>query len=236
MATEGASAARATLPTLPRPGAGLALFDLDRTLLPGSSLPALGRALVAAGLLPRRRLATAALRQARFTRRGASDAEVDRLRERALGAVTGLDHGQVRALAGDVATGLAATVRPSARSIIELHRRAGDFLVVLSASPQELVDAVTVALGCHRGIGTRSEVANGLLTGRLDGPFCYGPGKLARLRDALASVDLGSAWAYADSASDIPLLRACGRPVAINPDRRLRAVATDEGWPIVQFP
>ena len=76
---------------------------------------------------------------------------------------------------------------------------------------------------------------DGRFTGRLDGPFCYGAGKLERLTAALGPVDLAAAYAYADSGSDVPLLEACGNPVAVRPDRRLRAVALSHGWPIIRL-
>ena len=63
----------------------------------------------------------------------------------------------------------------------------------------------------------------------------HGPGKLERLRAELGEVDLGRAFAYADSGSDLPLLRACGGPVAVNPDRRLREVAASAGWPVLRL-
>ncbi|MEY2571670.1 MAG: hypothetical protein QOE63_2020 [Acidimicrobiaceae bacterium] len=117
--------------------------------------------------------------------------------------------------------------------LLEHHLAAGDFCVVLSASPHELVEVIGASLGAHRAIGTRAAVTDGYLTGELDGPFCYGPGKLARLRNALGPVDLHDAWAYADSRSDLPLLQACGHPVAVNPDRALRKVAARHEWPVI---
>jgi hypothetical protein len=88
------------------------------------------------------------------------------------------------------------------------------------------------------GIGTAYAVdANGLLTGDLDGPFMYGEGKVAAMRDFAAShdIDLGESWAYSDSASDLPMLRAVGNPVAVNPDEELAVVARQEGWRIMRF-
>ena len=73
------------------------------------------------------------------------------------------------------------------------------------------------------------------VTGRLDGPFCYGSAKIDRLVTDVGAVDLRRAVAYADSASDLPVLLACGTPVAVNPDRGLRAVAVDRRWPIMRF-
>lgn len=214
-------------------GQPMALFDLDRTLLPGSSLELLGRALAREGLVSRRRLARGLAQQVWFTRRGSSDAGVDRLRREGLVLVAGLDAEPLVALARRVGADLAASVRPEMALRVRRHREAGHFCAVVSASPQPLVEALAGALGLHRAIGTCGAVADGRFTGGLDGAFCYGTGKVERLRVALGDVDLTRAWAYADSASDLPLLEACGHPVAVGPDRALRRIARSRSWPVV---
>jgi HAD superfamily hydrolase (TIGR01490 family) len=215
------------------PGTPIALFDLDRTLLPGSSLEALGRALAAEGLVSRRRLARAAAEQVRFQRRGASDATAARLCTEGLGVIAGVERDRLVPLVRQVGEALADLPVPGVRMLLQRHLDAGHFCVVLSASPQELVEVVCARLGLHRAVGTCAEVADGRFTGGLDGVFCYGPGKLARLRQALGRVDLTRAWAYADSISDLPVLAACAHPVAVNPDRALRKQARANRWPIV---
>jgi HAD superfamily hydrolase (TIGR01490 family) len=224
------------LPTVPSPDVGpgrLALFDLDRTLLPGSSLLPLARAVARAGLVRRHELLVGFLRNLAFRRFGASDRTTEHLRDKALSVVAGCEVTSLRAVLDPVAEELAAIARPSLVSLLEAHVRSGDFCVVLSASPQELVEKVAEHLGAHRGIGTRAEILDGRFTGRVEGPFCYRDGKLARLVEALGTVELGAVWAYADSSSDLPLLEAVGCPVAVDPDRRLRAVARGRGWPII---
>ena len=224
---------------LARPGAAgsgrVALFDLDRTLLPGSSLVTLGRSLAADRLLARRTLLVGVARDAAFRRRGASDGQAERLRAAALRHVAGLEVDRVRALVCEIGERLAAEARPGMVLLLRRHVAAGDRVIVLSASPQELVDAVATHVGAHHGIGTRAAIVDGRYTGELDGPFCYGPGKLARLRDEVGPLPLGDATGYADSASDVPILEACGEPVAVNPDRRLGRIATARGWPVVRF-
>jgi phosphoserine phosphatase len=182
----------------------VAIFDLDRTLIPGSSLVPLARQLVRRGLLPRRRLAGAVARNAHFARRGASTAAAERILADALAAAAGAPVTELRNAVFDAAEEIVRSVRPG------VHQRAD----------------------LDIGIGTRVEVRDRVLTGRLDGPFCHGDGKLARLRDELR-VDLRRATAYTDAASDLPLLRACAHPVAVRPDHALEAVARLEGWPIV---
>lgn len=218
---------------VPGAGAGLVLFDLDRTLLPGSSMFALGRALAAAGLVDRRRLLGAVAQEARYRAVGAGDATVARLRADALAHIAGLARDPFEVVAAGVARTLVRQVSPGARLLLDRHLAAGDFVVVLSASPQELLDRIVAGLGAHRAVGTRAEVVDGRYTGRLDGAFCYGAGKLTRLAAALGPVALDDAWGYADSASDLPVLAAVGHPVAVNPDRTLRAVAKRRRWPVV---
>ena len=135
----------------------------------------------------------------------------------------------------EVASEVAASVYPGARWLLEEHLERGDFCIVLSASPHELVSAVSGLLGAHRGVGTVAEVVDGCYTGRLSGPFCQGRGKLDRLAQEVGPVQLSQAAAYSDSSSDLVLLRSCRRPVAVNPDRALRAAARASGWPILRF-
>jgi phosphoserine phosphatase len=88
------------------------------------------------------------------------------------------------------------------------------------------------------GIGARSEIVDGRYTGRPgDGPFTYREGKAQAIRDLAAAegFDLAASYAYSDSESDLPMLRAVGHPVAVNPDATLERVAREEGWEILRF-
>src|SRR5690606_26061257 len=87
------------------------------------------------------------------------------------------------------------------------------------------------------GIGARSEIVDGVYTGRPDGPFTYREGKADAIRALAAAegIDLAASWAYSDSESDLPMLRAVGHPVAVNPDAELARVAREEGWTVLRF-
>lgn len=212
-----------------------AAFDVDRTLLPGSSLRRLALALLNEGFVTRRAIAAELARERGFARRGASDATVDGLRARLLRLAAGRDHAELASVARRVGRDLVADVYPAARWLVDRHLEAGHFCVLVSASPQELVEGLALALEVHRAVGTRVGVEGGRLTGVLDGPLCYAAGKLDRVRSELGPVDFARAVAYADSLSDLPLLEACGRPVAVNPDAKLRRVAQRYGWPVLRF-
>jgi phosphoserine phosphatase len=93
-------------------------------------------------------------------------------------------------------------------------------------------------LGFDGGIGTRYEVGpDGAFTGRFDGPFVYGEGKVEAMRAFAAEheIDLGASYAYSDSLSDLPMLEAVGHPVVVNPDPALAEIAKREGWQSMRF-
>jgi HAD superfamily hydrolase (TIGR01490 family) len=214
-------------------GQGMAIFDLDRTLVPGASLVHLGRELVRRRVVSSVTVARYAVSQARFRQRGLPDDDVTRIRDALLGLIAGRDARPLTDAAEAVGRRIADQVPSGARWLLERHIAAGDFCAVVSASPHELVEAVVVALGAHRAVGTRLEVVDGRCTGRLDGPFCYGAGKLTCLERELGRWDLDGATAYADSTSDLPLLERCGSAVAVNPDAGLRAASEARGWPVI---
>ena len=88
------------------------------------------------------------------------------------------------------------------------------------------------------GIGTRYEVdGDGAFTGRFDGPFVYGRGKVEAMEAFAAEhgIDLDRSYAYSDSLSDLPMLRAVGHPVTVNPDPALAEIAGEEGWEMMRF-
>ncbi len=116
---------------------------------------------------------------------------------------------------------------------VETHRRLGHIPVLITASSEFAARSVGEYLQMAY-IGTYLEVKEGRLTGRTIPPFCYGEGKVywaEHYADA-HGVDLDKSWFYSDSISDLPLLERVGHPVAVNPDRKLRAIARRREWPI----
>jgi HAD superfamily hydrolase (TIGR01490 family) len=208
----------------------MAIFDLDRTILRGSSLTMVAKALVDAGLLRRRVLADALVRNAVFRQRGCGDETVTGLVGRVLRLVAGMEASRVREALESVQFDLLAGSRPELRLMIAEHRAKGDLCVVLTASPVEVAELVASGLGAHCGIGTQSEVVAGRYTGRLVGPVCYGRAKVESLDAARVRPCWASSTAYSDSVSDLPLLRAVGKAVVVCPDRQLRHEAAFNGW------
>ena len=219
------------------PPRAAAFFDLDRTLIKGSSAYTFGVAAWRRRMVPTRRLLGDAAGALTFRLVGSTDDRTNRVRDRILGAVQGVAQDDLVALNGTVIPTLLSKVRPEAKALIEMHRRAGRHTYIVSASPVEVVDPLAKALGMTGAIATRSEVIDGVYSGRLDGPFVYGEGKAEALRDLAVELgyELDRCYAYSDSASDLPMLEAVGHPVAVNPDSALEAVARRQAWPIVIF-
>ena len=214
-----------------------AFFDLDRTLISGSSAFVLGIAAWRGKLVPTHQFVRDAFSALTFALAGASDETSIGVRDRILGAVKGVRVDDLVALNADIVPKLMERVRPESMRLIEQHREAGRSTYIVSASPIELVEPLAKALGMTAGIGTRSIITDGVYSGELDGPFCYGPGKVEamQLLADLEHLDLDRCWAYSDSASDLPMLEAVGHPVAVNPDAKLERHAADAGWPVVVF-
>ena len=121
---------------------------------------------------------------------------------------------------------------------VRLHQDAGRPTVIVSAAGQGIVEVLAYVLRMDAGIGTPYAVGpDGRFNGKLSGPFMYGEGKVEAMRLFAAEheVDLAESWAYSDSASDLPMLRAVGNAVCVNPDPELTAVAQAEGWRVMRF-
>ncbi len=120
---------------------------------------------------------------------------------------------------------------------IEDHADRGHHVVIISNAPSFFVQPVADALKISDVISTRVEVTDGILTGKLIKPLCYGEGKLhyaqtwARQND----IDLAGSYFYTDSYFDLPLMKAVGKPIPTNPDRRLKRAALKNNWPILTF-
>ena len=218
-------------------GPSAAFFDLDRTLISGSSAFVLGVAAWRAGLVPPGQFGRDAMGAIAFRFSGASDNTSNSVRDRILGAVKGIRVDDLVALNAEIVPRLLDKVRPEAQALVDRHRHAGRATYIVSASPIELVEPLAKALGMTAGIGTISAISDGVYTGELAGPFCYGPGKVEAITDLARweNLDLAQCYAYSDSASDLPMLEAVGHPVAVNQDAKLERIAHHNGWPIVVF-
>jgi HAD superfamily hydrolase (TIGR01490 family) len=214
-----------------------AFFDLDRTLLRRSSALALAGSFRERGLISRRQLLQAAAWQLLFVARGASHEAVRRGAEDGLHVLAGHRPEELRELVADA---MEPVLRPLVYAeplrLVERHRERGERVFIVSATLQEIVDAIAGDLGFDGALGTVCEVRDGRYTGRALRALHAGA-KADCLREVAKreDLDLAECTAYSDSHTDLPFLEAVGHPVAVNPDRELRRIAADRGWPVLQF-
>jgi HAD superfamily hydrolase (TIGR01490 family) len=218
------------------PGAA-AFFDLDKTLMEGSSALHFGRAAYRAGQLSKRQMARDVAANVRFRLQGSTDAATDALRARVFESIAGRRVVDLARLTPDVLAGILPRVYPQMLDVAWRHQDAGRPVYIVTAASQEIAELLAHVLVFDGGIGARSEIHDGVYTGRPDGPFTYREGKAEAIRQVAAreGIDLAESYAYSDSESDLPMLRAVGHPVAVNPDAELARVAREEGWEIMRF-
>ena len=214
-----------------------AFFDLDKTLIEGSSAIHFGRAAYRHGLIKRRQLARDLWANIQFRLRGSTDAGSEALRRRILDAISGTRVRDLERLGHEVLAGVLPRVYPEVLREAYEHQDAGRKVFIVTAASQEMAELMAHVLFLDGGIGTRSEVRDGVYTGEPEGPFTYREGKAEAIRQRAAEerIDLAESYAYSDSESDLPMLRVVGHPVAVNPDAALETVARSEGWRIMRF-
>src|SRR3954454_17601729 len=219
------------------PGRGAAFFDLDKTLMEGSSAFHFARASYNAGQLSRRQLARAVRDNIRFRVQGSTDQATDALRERVYEAIAGRRVLDLQRLTPHVLAGILPRVYPQMLEVAYRHQDAGRKVYIVTAASNEIAELLAHVLVFDGGIGARSEVRDGVYTGRPDGPFTYREGKAEAIRQVAdrEGIDLTESYAYSDSESDLPMLRVVGHPVAVNPDTALLRVAREEGWQVMMF-
>ena len=218
-------------------GRGAAFFDLDRTLMAGSSGLYWARAARSAGLLTRRRIARYGWENVKFRLRGSTDQATDRVRREVGEMISGQRVVDLQRLAPKVLAGVLPRLYPQMLEVAHAHQDAGRPVYICTAASQEMAEMLAHVLSFDGALGARSEVVDGHYTGRAAGPFTYREGKAEAMRALAAAegIDLADSYAYSDSESDLPMLRAVGHPVAVNPDGALEKVARAEGWRIMRF-
>jgi HAD superfamily hydrolase (TIGR01490 family) len=214
-----------------------AFFDLDRTLIKRSSVLALAGTFRRRGLISRLDLVKSAVWQVLFVLRGASAERVRSAAEDGMKILNGFSVEEMQHLVGDaMETVLRPLVYEEPLRLVEQHRARGERVYIVSATLQEIVQHIADDLGFDGAIGSTCEVVDGVYTGRTL-RAAHGVGKAVAVRELAAAerLDLTASTAYSDSYSDVPFLEAVGHPVAANPDRKLRRIAAERGWPVVEF-
>jgi HAD superfamily hydrolase (TIGR01490 family) len=204
----------------------------------GSSAMPFARVAAKHGLVDRRQLARWGWDHLRYRLRGASDDETNQAITAAKAMLSGVSVGDIERMVPEMLADVMPRIYPQMIDEINEHKAAGRMTFIVSAAGSGIVESIAAPLGMSGGIGTVYMIGpDGKFTGELDGPFVYGPGKVEAMERVAAEhdIDLSDSYAYSDSASDLPMLRAVGHAVVINPDSALLAVAKAEGWRVLRL-
>jgi HAD superfamily hydrolase (TIGR01490 family) len=214
-----------------------AFFDLDKTVIATSSTLAFGRPFYRGGLVNRRAVLKSSYAQFVYLLQGADEDSMDRMRDYLKALCAGWPVDQVNAIVAETLHDLIdPLVYDEAVALFDEHRAAGRDVVIVSSSGEEVVGPIGDMLGVDHVVATRMVVEDGRYTGEI-AFYAYGEGKAEAIRGLAEErgYDLAESYAYSDSATDLPMLEAVGHPTAVNPDRALRRVATERGWPVREF-
>jgi putative phosphoserine phosphatase/1-acylglycerol-3-phosphate O-acyltransferase len=212
-----------------------ALFDLDQTLLAGFSATSFVRERFVTGRMSPQELGT--------TFYGALSFALGRTGFSALmSATTAAYRGLAEAMLEEVGDEvfvkhLAGQIYPESRAIVEAHQGAGHTVAIISSATRYQADPLARDMGIAHVLCTELEVKDGVFTGEVIHPTCYGEGKATAARNLAAreGLDLDESYFYTDSHEDLPLLEAVGRPRPLNPNRQLAQIAKERQWPVRRF-
>jgi len=225
--------------TVPPDLTAAAFFDCDNTLMQGASIYFFGKGMAARKFITTRDLLRFGWQQVVFRVGGTEKhGAMTEARETALGLVAGREVAEIVRYGEEIYDELMAEkIYSGTRALAQQHLDDGQRVWLITATPVELASIIAKRLGLTGALGTVSEVEDGRYTGRLVGEPLHGPAKAEAVR-AIAEregLDLHRCSAYSDSYNDLPMLSAVGRPVAVNPDTKLRDHAKANGWEIRDF-
>ena len=221
-----------------QPKLAAAFFDVDNTILRGSSSFLFGKSAFERKFFSRKDFWRFAWHQFLFIWKGENNTKLSALKDRALALVEGQLVSDLQVLVDEVyEKHIKLKLWPETVRLAKDHIKQGREVWLVTAAPQELGDVIAHELGLTGAIGTKVERKNGILTGKLVGKPIHGPQKRKAIL-ALAkerNLSLKRSYAYSDSQNDLPMLTAVGHPVAVNPDKILTRYAKAADWPIYDF-
>ncbi len=214
-----------------------AFFDLDNTLIRGSSMYYLAKVLVREKVLSRRELGRFASAQAKFIRSKTEDKKISQvITERALTLIKGREQADLtKFLDMTVNEIIKGALYKEVVNKLTWHTSRGDNTWLVTASPIEIAFNLAKKLKMNGALGTVSEVINGKYTGRLQGEVLHGPRKARAIFEmsTKANIDLTDSYGYSDSLNDLPLLCTVSNPVVVNPNAELLRIARKNNWEVI---
>lgn len=216
-----------------------AFFDVDNTLLKGSTLFFLGRGMYQRGFFSRKDISAFVLANLRFRLTGKENRnEIERFKDAACAFIKGHQVTEIEEIGNQIyEEHVSPAIWQGTVSIAHDHLKKGESVWLVTATPQDMAQLIARKLGLTGALGTKAEKIDGVYTGKVIGEILHGSAKATAIKELSKQehYDLNNCYAYSDSHHDIPLLETVGKPRAINPDTLLKIKAFRENWPVYDF-
>jgi HAD superfamily hydrolase (TIGR01490 family) len=217
----------------------VAFFDVDNTLLRGSTLYLLGKGMYRKGFFTKREISNYIFVNLLYRFTGVEDQnEISQITKAACKFVKGHKVEELEKLGAEVYDQYVSPALWSGTiELAQKHLAQKSDVWLLTASSQELASLIAARLGFTGALGTQAKIKDGVYTGELESELLHGNAKATAALKLAAdkNYDLNQSFAYSDSHHDLPLLKVVGKPAVINPDATLRLHANKSHWPIYDF-
>jgi HAD superfamily hydrolase (TIGR01490 family) len=216
-----------------------AFFDVDNTLVRGSTLYFLGRGMYQRGFFTKADISRFVVANLRFRMTGTEKKEViEKFQSAATDFIGGHKVDDIKRIGEEIYDEFVSPkLWQGTFEIAKSHLDRGEEVWLVTAAPQDMADIISQRLGLTGALGSKAMIKDGIYTGELEGKLLHGIEKAKAIQKLSQEHGfiLEDCYSYSDSHNDIPLLQAVGHPCAINPDAILRIRALAEGWPIHDF-
>jgi HAD superfamily hydrolase (TIGR01490 family) len=220
-------------------GKRAAFFDVDNTLIRGSTIYFLGRGMYQRGYFTKKDISRFVLANLRFRLTGKENKEeIQRFQDSATDFIGGHNVKDIEAIAQQIYDEFVSPAMwQGTIDIAQTHIANGVEVYLVTAAPEDMATLIAKRLGLTGALGSKAEIKDGFYTGQMNGALLHGKEKAVAVRELAEKkgFDLDECFAYSDSNNDLPLLQCVGQPSAINPDALLGLRAMAEGWPIHDF-
>lgn len=216
-----------------------AFFDVDNTLVRGSTIYFLGRGMYQRGFFTKADISRFVLANLRFRLTGTEKQdEINRFQKSAQDFIGGHNVTEINAVAQEIYDEyVSPALWEGTIEIAQRHLNDGVEVWLVTAAPEDMATLIAERLGFTGALGSKAAIKDGFYTGEMNGPLLHGREKATAIKELARErgFELEHCFGYSDSHNDLPLLLTVGNPSVINPDAILRIRALKEKWPINDF-
>lgn len=213
----------------------VAIFDIDNTLIKGSTTFLAANALSLAGLVDLRKIPYALYQELQF-RLTKTEPNTDRLKEKILRSIDGVELKKIEKVFEMTSNAVLLRINKKVLEMVNYHKIEGREVWLATAGPLFIAQRLVDKLGLDQAFGTDVRVKNGRCTSELIDGLNHGERKAANIKRKLTELNITDegVYAYSDSKNDIPLLELAKHSTVVNPNKELHKIAKNRGWDILR--